>query len=146
MQQFALVFLVQKMSTTTCDVSWAAAFLTGLFNLNGAPPSKPVLHVEKNGDKYDAWLTSSGKPLLMHKVDTKGIECMEANGYQFVWRLDTDVLHSNLSAELQKVHIRENAKNFYDALKQCNVETEITYSTKNMGYHHRITLPWKDAV
>ena len=82
----------------------------------------------------------------MHKADTKGSECMETHGYQFEWRLDTDVLYPKLPAELQKVHIREDAKNFYDALKQCNVETEIEYSTKKLSRTQHISLLWKDSI
>ena len=135
------------MSTAThCDATWVAAFVSGLLNLNGPPPSTPKLSIEKNGDTYKAWLTSTAMPILVQTIDTKGIPCMNTHGYTFETELVEYSIYNRLHTQYATVHTNKGATNFYDALKQCNVETDIKYITQTSRGSKQATLAWKDSV
>jgi hypothetical protein len=134
------------MSTTTCDVPWATSFFSGLVNISGPPKPNPVLRIEKNEYVYTAYLTSSAMPIQIQSIDTKGTSCMEEKGYTFIWNIAENVLYNKILTPIQKVYQHQGAKNFYDALKQCNVETEVKYSTQVSRRALHASLPWKDAL
>ena len=132
-------------SATTCDATWAAAFISGLLNLNGPPQSTPKLSIEKNGHTYKAWLTSTAMPILVQTINTKGISCMNTNGYTFETELVENTIYNRLHTQYAIVYTSEGATNFYDALKQCNVETDIKYITQTSRGSKQATLAWKDS-